>query len=164
MSETTSTTEYPLAHRWVLWFHKVDEDDWSIDSYKKLLVLETLEDYYKMVNSVTDISAGMFFLMKEGIMPMWEDPANKKGGFWSFRVPKSKSTKIWGDISAAAVGQTLTLDPKQMEYINGISFSPKISKAIFRIWVNDSRQNKIKKMVRNEIDFLDTAEAMWKRY
>lgn len=155
---------YPIKDRWVLWFHKVDDEDWTIDSYKQLLVIEDVQDYYKMANSISDISAGMFFLMKEGIKPLWEDPANKKGGFWSFRVPKSRSTQIWLDISAATIGQTLTKNPDQMKYINGVSFSPKISKAIFRIWINDARQNMIKNVIANNIDFLDTSEALWKRY
>lgn len=161
----TTKEHYPLQDRWVLWNHKVDSDDWTINGYKKLLVLESLEDYYKMLNSVEDISAGMFFLMKEGIEPLWEDPANIKGGFWSFRVSKNKSKEIWANISAALVGQTLTQDPSQMQYVNGISFSPKISKAIFRIWINDSKKNNIKKMISNDMDpNIDTSDALWKRY
>ena len=167
MSEEEVTT-YILKHRWVLWYHKVDGEDWTIASYKKLIVMESIEDYYKMsnliCNDIKDISAGMFFLMKEGIEPLWEDPANKKGGYWSFRVLKKHGTEIWQNLSGAMMGQTLTQEPSQMEYINGISFSPKISNAIFRIWINNARHSNIKKVIKNTIPLLDTSAAIWKRY
>ena len=156
--------EYQLNNRWVLWYHKVDNDKWDLDSYERWMVINNLSDYYAMLNSIKDISAGMFFLMKEDITPLWEDPANKKGGYWSFRVAKSQSNSIWKDLSAVVIGDTLTVHPDQMEFINGISFSPKISNAIFRIWISDARNKDIKKVISNQITNLDTSEAIFKRY
>ena len=169
VEEITSKSEvHNLKHRWVLWYHKVDTEDWTIGSYRQLIVMETIEDYYKMSNLISndikDISAGMFFLMKEGVQPLWEDPSNKNGGYWSFRVLKKHGTEIWQDLTALLMGQTLTYDPFQIDYINGISFSPKISNAIFRIWINNARHSNIKKIITNTIPLLDTSSAIWKRY
>lgn len=32
-----------------------------------------------------------YHLFKQGIKPMWEDPANKHGGKWSIQLPRNKT-------------------------------------------------------------------------
>lgn len=40
-----------------------------------------------------------YYLFKEGIIPAWEDDANKNGGKWSIQLPKDKNRanvdKMW---------------------------------------------------------------------
>lgn len=40
-----------------------------------------------------------YYLFKEGIIPAWEDEANKNGGKWSIQLPKDKNRanvdKMW---------------------------------------------------------------------
>lgn len=40
-----------------------------------------------------------YYLFKEGIIPAWEDEANKQGGKWSIQLPKDKNRagvdKMW---------------------------------------------------------------------
>ena len=75
-----------MLSNFVLWFHKVDNDKWDLDSYTKIMTLSSYEDLKYCLSVITDITAGMYFLMKEGINPIWEDKHNKNGGFWKFKI------------------------------------------------------------------------------
>ena len=71
-----------------------------------------------------------FFLMKGDIPPIWETGKNIGGGMWTFKVPKKSLDKIWIDLIAFTLGNTLTKNPDDMKHINGISISPKINNCI----------------------------------
>ena len=155
--------ELKLEDKWVLWYHRVDDEDWSLKSYQKLTTLSTIEDFYKMANSIKNISAGMFFIMKEGITPLWEDERNVKGGYWSYKVNKSLCNKVWFELTASLIGKTLTADINHYKYINGISFSPKINNCIFKIWNNDKRISD-NYIISNSIQNLNIKDAYYKSY
>lgn len=170
--ETEIITE-PLSDNWVIWFHKVDDDKWGIDSYQELYTLTDLEDFHAMFNTFFNLeekmtaNAGMFFLMREGVKPLWEDEQNRRGGMWSYKVPKKegerlKSDHVWKDLVAASVGNTLTKDPADMKYINGISISPKLDNCIFKIWNNDSRKNDVH-LITDKINGIDAEKAIYKK-
>ncbi|XP_037956021.1 eukaryotic translation initiation factor 4E type 2 [Teleopsis dalmanni] len=44
-------------------------------------------------------------LFKQGIKPMWEDPANSKGGQWVIRLPKNKIDRAWENVCMAMLGE-----------------------------------------------------------
>ena len=167
----TIVTE-PLTDNWVLWFHRVDDDKWDLSSYTELCTLTDLEDFHGMFNTFFNMNdkmtanAGMFFLMREGITPMWEDKRNRSGGMWSYKIPKKegnilKSDVIWKKVVAACVGMTLTKNPENMKYINGLSISPKLDNCIIKIWNNDSSKNSTSLI--SDIEGLDNIKAIYKR-
>ncbi|KAJ7631018.1 eukaryotic translation initiation factor 4E class I [Roridomyces roridus] len=51
-----------------------------------------------------------YYLFKDGIIPAWEDEANKNGGKWSIQLPKDKNRahvdKMWLYTMLAAIGET----------------------------------------------------------
>ncbi len=155
--------DYPLSERWVLWYHSVANNEWNLESYQKLFVLSSVKCYYQMINTIPNISAGMFFLMRDGVSPLWEDPLNIAGGYWSCKVHKSNCNLVWKDLCAALIGNHLTKKSENMSLINGISFSPKISNCIFRIWNNNKRYNN-KKLIINNIKHLKIDESLYKSY
>jgi hypothetical protein len=75
-----------LENNWTLWFHNINNNDWSIDSYDKIYSFNSVETFIKLYRKINNFSAGMFFLMKDPIEPMWENEYNRKGGYWSFKV------------------------------------------------------------------------------
>ena len=154
---------------YVLWYHSVTEKSWGADSYVNLC--EDLPDNtIKTVNQLWGIyktlknnfTAGMFFLMQEGILPMWEDPGNEKGGYWSFKVPKKNSNDVWKNITAGFVGNSLTVKPKNMNYVTGISISPKISNCVMKIWNNDHKMSD--RYIFEEIDYLDPDSIRYNKH
>ena len=41
-----TSTETRLNTRWVLWVHKVNDSDWTIDSYERICEIDTIEKYW----------------------------------------------------------------------------------------------------------------------
>lgn len=131
-----------------IWYHSITEKSWSKDSYinlckdfkdEKINNSFDLGGIYTKLNN--NFNAGMFFLMKKDILPLWEDPHNVNGGYWSLKIPKKKSTETWLKLSASFVGNTLLNHEKDMANITGISISPKISNCVIKVWV--AKKNKI---------------------
>jgi hypothetical protein len=152
---------------YVLWYHSVVEKSWSKESYINLCedipgkVIKNAVQLWGVFNALGyNFTAGMFFIMKEGILPMWEDPGNANGGFWSFKVPKRNSNDVWKKLTAGLVGNSLTVNSKNISSITGISISPKISNCVMKIWNNTSNVTDLY-MFTKEIDYLDPASIRY---
>lgn len=126
-----------LENKWTLWFHKINDNDWSFDSYKKVLSFNDIESFIVLFKKINNFSAGMFFLMKEDIKPLWENKENINGGYWSFKVLKKNINEIWYRLSSQIIGNNCLKNLENHSYINGISLSPKINNCIIKIWFSN---------------------------
>ncbi len=124
-------------YNWNIWFHRVDDKNWLIDSYKNIGTITCLEEYVYYYNKINTFTDGMFFLMKNNIPPLWEDINNINGGVITYKITKKNADNIWRDLTMGLIGNTLT--ENQNNYINGISISPKINNCIIKIWVKSER-------------------------
>jgi len=129
--------EKRLKHKWVLWFHRVDDDNWKPESYKRVYEIETYEDIIFVFREIPNITSGMFFIMKDGIFPTYEDPKNINGGYWSLRIAKKDSFDTWQKLLYYLCVDRITKDERTNEMINGLTISPKINNCIFKIWNNN---------------------------
>ena len=136
--ELTSKTR-PLYDKWVLWAHLPHDTNWAMNSYIKIMEITTLEDIVELYNVIPTkmFHNCMFFLMKDGIKPRWEDPLNKNGGCFSYKINNVDTIKIWKTISYCLVGRTITPHKKYYPNINGITLSPKKSFHICKIWMSN---------------------------
>lgn len=124
---------------WSLHFHDPDDSDWSETSYKLLSTVSTVQDWQMSDTAFKDLwQKGMFFLMREHIKPLWEDPHNKDGGCLSFKVNKPDAGGFWYKLGALALGDSLTKNLEQFDRICGVSISPKRNYCILRVWVSTS--------------------------
>jgi len=137
----SSLTNFDLKYKWTLWFHKVNDNDWSLESYIKVIDIETYFDLLYILKDLDNITAGMFFFMKDGILPIFEDPHNVNGGYWSLRITKKESYQMWCKIIYLICMDKLIKDDlkdtsnnSKKNEIHGISVSPKINNCIFKIW------------------------------
>lgn len=73
-----------------------------------------------------------YHLFKDGIKPLWEDPANKNGGKWVMLVRGQQSLidSIWSNLSMALVGQVL--DP--LNSVCGIVVSARPKMDRIQVW------------------------------
>ena len=78
----------------------------------------------------------MLFIMRDGIKPMWEDPKNKNGGCFSYKINNKNVSSVWKNLSYSLVGESLTLDKNVRPFINGITISPKKNFCIIKIWLS----------------------------
>jgi hypothetical protein len=125
--------EHKLHTSWVLWFHSLDDTNWTKDTYTKIAEINSVEEFLGVYQDFDTFGKGMFFLMRKDIFPQWEDESNIKGGYWSYKIGKSVAEKAWFELSCACIGECLTKKPEDMFNINGISYSPKINNVIIKI-------------------------------
>jgi hypothetical protein len=84
----------------------------------------------------------MLFMMRTGIKPTWEDPKNRKGGSFSYKVSNKNVHKTWRELTYVVVGNTISSKPQFINNVTGITISPKKNFCIIKIWMSDcSNQN-----------------------
>lgn len=154
---------YELNTNWVLWFHHPNDTNWEEESYIKIADINSLKDFWNVVNTIPNYLFGMFFLMKTNVFPRWEDINNLDGGYWSFRISKDNANKIWIDLMMAVIGETLTERHKDNEEITGISISPKVNNCIIKIWNKNATNRNINMLVKN-ISGLVLAESRYNKH
>lgn len=130
ISDEPATDSSHLSHAWSMWYHKLDDDHWNISSYRKVFTFNTVQDYWRMANNMPSVFSGMYFVMRENILPIYEDDSNLAGGVWSFRLVKRKLQDSWNMTLLHLIGNSLTNDMLQ---INGVSINPKNS--VLKLWL-----------------------------
>ena len=145
---------FQLKNTWILWFHKVNDNNWSLESYSKVFEIKTYYDFLFILKEIDNIISGMFFLMKEGIIPIFEDKNNINGGYWSLRITKKDSYDYWEKILYYLCIENIVVDEKYNDFINGVSISPKINNCIFKIWNSDYNLMKTE-YLRKDLGFIN---------
>ena len=165
----TSENKHLLNSKWVVWYHKPSDKSWERDSYKDILEIASLEDFFVLKNSwencLPSVSEGMFFLMRKlknnkVIYPQWEDINNKHGGYWSFKIDKEHAQDVWFKLFSFTVGESICENVKESLHVNGISISPKKNFCIIKIWNNNSKKEDVK-LLSSKLDFLDMNEVKY---
>ena len=151
---------FNLESKWTLWFHKVNDNNWSLESYSKVLDINTYYDLLFILKELDNITSGMFFLMKEDIIPIFEDENNINGGYWSLRITKKEAFDFWQKIVYYLVMDNITVDPFYKNKINGVSISPKINNCIFKIWNNNYNEIKTENL-RKDLDFINWNDTFY---
>lgn len=132
-----TNTYHKLHNRWTLWAHLPHDTSWDISSYKPIITIDSVESIISLYKVIPEnmISNCMLFLMREGIIPIWEDEHNKHGGCFSYKINNKCVANLWKNISYHLVGEDLTTDKNLAPFINGITISPKINFCIIKIWI-----------------------------
>lgn len=142
VSSSLKTDEpHKLQDKWIIWGHELGNDDWSIESYKKLYEINTIEDFWIFFNNIRQFTDFMFFMMRGDILPIYEDKACTNGGFYSYVVPTAKLTNSLLLLLTRMIGETIT-DKETYDEIIGMSVSPKGSRSVIKIW-NRNKNTKL---------------------
>lgn len=134
--------ETSLQNTWSYYYHLPNDKNWNVESYITISPnIKTLETLIAINESVTDhiIKNCMLFVMKRGIKPMWEDPQNRNGGCFSYKVINKTVCQVWRKLMYLLCGNSLTVDPKHSEMVNGITISPKKGFCIVKIWLSSCK-------------------------
>lgn len=119
---------------WTLYFHDPEDTTWTPDSYKKI---GTFNDFSSLWGTLKVIDserflAGMYFLMKDPYLPLWEHRSNKRGGSYCIKVPEAYAQETFQRYVASSI---LELTSKIAENaIVGVSISPKKGFHILKLW------------------------------
>ncbi|KAH7104146.1 eukaryotic translation initiation factor 4E [Auriculariales sp. MPI-PUGE-AT-0066] len=117
-----------------------------MDDIKKVITFDSVEEFWGLYNNIVPPSQlpqkANYYLFKEGIIPAWEDDANKLGGKWSVQFPKDKNRanidKMWLYTMLAAIGETfdpaLTQNAEETTLITGVIVSSRPQFYRISIW------------------------------
>ena len=130
---------HPLSDEWTLSVHLPHDTNWSLNSYKTIYNYKSVEDVIAISDALPSrlIKNCMLFIMRKGITPLWEDPKNRLGGCFSYKVNNKIIDDCWKKLTYSLVGESLSSNAKLQQYINGITISPKKNFCIIKIWLNN---------------------------
>lgn len=173
---TNFNVKHPLYSAWTLWFDSpatkgrnlpqtpstafpqtpvpqtpgaASAQGWMED-IKRVISFDSVEEFWGLYNHIVPPSQlpqkANYYLFKEGIIPAWEDEANKNGGKWSIQLPKEKNRgnvdKMWLYTMLAAIGETFdpyltnadSSDPDSQSLITGVIVSTRPQFYRLSIW------------------------------
>jgi hypothetical protein len=165
MSTSSSNTTHKIKSPWKLWAHLPQDSDWSVKSYRLIYTFKTLEDAIAITETTPDplIKACMLFVMKDGIAPMWEDPKNRNGGCFSYKVSNKNVCEVWRELNYVLVGDTISNNSSFVSCVTGITISPKKNFCIIKIWMtNCDNQNPM--VVTTEVKGLSPQGCLFKKH
>lgn len=154
--------KHPLQNQWTLWYLESDRNKAWEELQNEITTFESVEDFWSLYNYIklpSEIRTGSdYSLFKKGVRPMWEDPANKRGGRWMITVNRNNSRtdvdNLWLDVILCLIGEAFDhSDQICGAVINNRSKCYKIS-----IWTLDAKSeegcleigNKLKESLRLE--------------
>ena len=147
VEENTNTNKcHKLHDTWNLWAHLPHDTKWDMGSYIKVMQIKTVEDGIKLIESLPEelIKNCMLFLMRDGIKPTWEDPKNKHGGCFSYKISNTVICNTWRKLSYALIGETLSNNQNYIESFNGITISPKKHFCIVKVWMSNCKNQNVR--------------------
>jgi len=115
-------TYHPLENKWTFWYDRRPQSNKRMpgekEQYESNLrpvgTVGSVEDFWRYYNhlmkpSRLDSNANYHFF-KDGIKPMWEDPANSNGGKWivQFKGPEKHTLDVfWENLLLGMIGETI---------------------------------------------------------
>ncbi len=136
---SVNSSFHTLKNKWNLWAHLPHDTDWTINSYKHIYKFTTAEETIAINEFLPEclVKNCMLFVMKEGIMPMWEDAKNRNGGSFSYKVLNKSVQEVWKQLNYLLVGESLSANSSFVNNITGITISPKKNFCIVKIWLTN---------------------------
>ena len=162
--------EMKLNTTWTVWVHENDNKDWSISSYKSIYVIDSIGSMWRFLWILDNLNKNVrqYYIMRNGITPIWEDNNNKQGAICSIMIDKmnSGSRHARGDLGVDAFSAICVLVMnesfvKNNQDINGLCYTIKSRSALIKLWVKDyeTNSNFIEKLPIGILKCLDTIIA-----
>lgn len=127
-----------LKHDWHIYFHDYMDTNWNRESYELVTKINNVIDFWTAFNIMKKkLAIGMFFFMKEGIFPKWDDSSNTNFSFLSLKILKTDVEDYIEYVLIRLFNNTL-IDLNYETHICGISISPKKNFCILKIWLSSN--------------------------
>lgn len=105
--------KHPLQNTWTLWYYENDRNKSWEQNQREITSFDTAEDFWSLYNHIklaSELRQGCDYSMfKQGIRPMWEDDANKKGGRWLISLDKKQRAndldRFWLEVLLCMIGE-----------------------------------------------------------
>jgi translation initiation factor 4E len=105
----TSSTDHALRSSWTLYYrppaNKFSDYEKSTTKIADLATVESFWTIYSHLKRPSQLpTVSDYHVFKNGIRPVWEDEANKRGGKWIVRLKKGVADRYWEDLLLAIFG------------------------------------------------------------
>jgi translation initiation factor 4E len=149
----TDPTDPPveLNANWTMWFDNPrmadPEKEWK-DNLTNCGSFDTIEKFWRIFNNLKPASQlpvnSNYHVFREGVIPMWEDPANKEGGKFVLTMPKKDSRtgrcdEWWLYTVLAIIGETLDADGDE---VCGAVVSIRKNQDRIALWLKSNDQSR----------------------
>ena len=136
---TTMDMHHPLSCVWKLYAHLPQNTDWTLESYQEVATLSTIEQTIDTMNAIPNpmVENAMWFLMRESILPMYEDSRNKRGGYFSYKIVNKLVATTWKTLVYEIIAENASYNELFMSKVCGITISPKRGFCIIKVWMTD---------------------------
>jgi len=165
IKSSSTETFHKLSNNWTLWAHLPHNTDWTLKSYIPISTFKNVEETIGVTETLPPVLVEncMLFIMKEGVKPIWEDPNNRNGGSFSYKVSNKNVYKVWKDLTYVLVGGTISKQSKFVNCVTGITISPKKSFCIIKIWMADCN-NQNPEIVTTDVKGLLPQGCLFKKH
>ena len=135
------SSKHKLNDTWILWAHLPHDTDWTLKSYKKISNVSTVEEAIALCETIPEKMTKncMLFLMRDGILPTWEDEKNIDGGSFSYKINNKYVPESWKTLFYNVVGESISNNIEFLKGVNGITISPKKNFCILKIWMSSCK-------------------------
>jgi hypothetical protein len=163
-NQTDTSSFNKLSNNWTLWAHLPHNTDWSPTSYISIFTYDKIEETIAITETLPSILIEncMLFMMKKGINPTWEDPKNRNGGCFSYKVSNKNVAKTWSELTYRIVGGTISMKSDFVKCVTGITISPKKNFCIIKIWMTNCNNQDPKDVY--QIKFLQPQGCLFKKH
>lgn len=164
METNSSVSQHKLSDKWVLWAHLPHDTDWSLKSYIKIMNITDLEGLLMVQRAIPEkmVKNCMLFMMKSGVNPTWEDPKNREGGCFSFKISNKSVFNSWNKLLLALSSNNISKNDKFLDKVTGVTISPKKTFCIIKIWMESVQFQSV--MMLENINFMNVHGCIFKRH
>jgi len=141
----------PLQNAWSFWHDKFKGPQTAEEyasSLHELCSFDTVQSFWECFNSLPSVTKlqpkSSYHLMKKGVKPIWEDPENQKGGFWTIRISKEDTEAAWKELVLASIGEQFAPVLQDGDDITGVTVSIRGYDNIVQLWNKQADANKTK--------------------
>jgi hypothetical protein len=154
--------------KWNLYIHKNENPSWKIKDYIFIEYYHSIGEFWRIFNNFhfLDKINNQVYIMRENIMPIWEDINNRGGGIYSLKiefVDKNKRNLIGSELmTAICLMISNECFVKNNQCINGINYSIKNRSIMIKLWIKNYQEN-LNFIMDVPIDFLNVVNNVIKR-
>lgn len=157
-----------LNSSWTVWIHENDNPNWDLKSYQDIYTINSIGSMWRFLSVFDNLNKNVrqYFIMRDGITPIWEDNNNKQGAICSIMIDNMNRGNRYnrGDLGVDAFAAMCILVMnesfvKNNGDINGLCYSIKSKSVLIKIWVKDYKNNE-KFNDKLPFTFLKTLESM----
>ena len=140
-----------LNTKWVVWTHENENQDWSLASYTNIYEYDSIGSMWRFLWNLENLNKNdrQYYIMREGITPIWEDNNNKKGAICSIMIDNMNrnARHSRGDLGVDTfIAFCILINNesfvKNNEDINGLCYSIKSRSVLIKLWIRDHESNK----------------------